>query len=113
MSGWWYVACNGIEGWAPATYLEKINLSDDQVSDSSEKDEIPCMAGGYTITNRCVQLYICMRIAGELFVMCRRCGYRIAQCKHSSMVVQDSLSSQLLIDNEMDSLRALPERPLE
>ena len=78
VTGWWYVACNGIEGWAPATYLEKINLSDDQVSDSSEKDEIPCMAGGYTITNRCMQLYICMRIAGELFVMCRRCGYRIA-----------------------------------
>mgnify|MGYP001791214556 CR=1 FL=1 len=51
--GWWYVACNGIEGWAPATYLEKINLSDDQVSDSSEKDEIPCMAGGYTITDSC------------------------------------------------------------
>ena len=52
-------------------------------------------------------------IAGELFVMCRRCGYRIAQCKHSSMVVQDSLSSKLLIDNEMDSFRALPERSLE
>ena len=29
------------------------------------------------------------------------------------MVAQDSLSSKLLIDNEMDSFRALPERSLE
>ena len=36
--GWWYVSCNGVEGWAPATFLDK-------TSGDVEKDEIPCLAG--------------------------------------------------------------------
>ncbi|XP_067948521.1 SH3 domain-containing kinase-binding protein 1-like [Watersipora subatra] len=43
-NGWWYVSCDGAEGWAPATYLDKTSDGD------TSKDEVLCLGGEMFLT---------------------------------------------------------------
>ncbi|XP_061083770.1 SH3 and PX domain-containing protein 2A-like isoform X2 [Conger conger] len=48
-SGWWYVRCGDVEGWAPSYYLEPLRPQSDGASSGS--DGTPCKPGSLSKSN--------------------------------------------------------------